>query len=281
MKLACSSCRKILQVGDSFVGQRVHCPGCGGSIVVPSVEEVGTLEPWDESAADAATQFAGSEFTPSPRPPQDSKNCRMCGAVIKALALKCRHCGALQGESTGPDGRPVFGVWRAGKLLVMEPGGQLPYVCVKTNRPAEEWLACRLATRPNMLLLFFLFLLGPCGLFVYLIYFVISLLARRRIDIRVGLCRERLDRRRRGAIASLFTFVAGAAIVIAGIFAPRPPDWPDWLILAGFSVLTLGAIIRVYAVHVVYAVRITDEFAWIAGVHPDVLDRLAEFPGDS
>src|SRR5262245_13239242 len=260
MKLACSSCRKILQVGDGFVGQRVHCPGCGESMLVPEVEDVDTLEPLDESAMDATVEFAGSESAPSPRASQDSKNCRSCGATIKIVALKCRHCGAMQGECIGPDGRPVFGVWRAGKLLVMEPGGQLPYVCVKTNQPADEWLACRLATRPNMLLLFFLFLLGPCGLFVYLIYFVISLLARRRIDIRVALCRERLDRRRRGAIASLFTFVSGAVMVIAGIFAPRPPDWPDWLILAGFSAITFGAIIRVYAVHVVYAVRITDEF---------------------
>ena len=281
MKLACSSCRKVLQVGDGFVGQRVHCPGCGESIVVPSVEEVDTLEPWDESATDAGAEIAGSQFTPAPRIPQDSKNCRSCGATIKIAALKCRHCGAPQGESIGPDGRPVFGVWRAGRLLVMEPGGQLPYVCVKTNQPADEWLACRLATRPNALVFCFLFLLGPCGLFIYLIYFVVSLLVRRRIDIRVGLCREWLDRRRRGAIAALFTSVAGAAIVLVGIFAPRPPDWLDWLIVAGFSVITLGAIIRVYTVHAVYAVRITDEFAWIAGVHPDVLGRLPEFPGDS
>jgi hypothetical protein len=198
--------------------------------------------------------------------------------LIKTVALKCRHCGALQGESTGPDGRPVIGVWREGKLLVMEPGGQLPYVCVKSNQPADEWLACRLSTRPRAFWLILMVLSGGCGLFLYL---VVGLLLRRRIDVRVALCREWLERRRRGAITASLAFVIGAAIVIAGIFAPRPPDWLDWLILAGFSVIVVGALIRVYAVHVVYAVRITDDLAWIAGVHPDVLDRLPEFPGDS
>jgi hypothetical protein len=280
MKLACCSCRKIVQVGDCFVGQRVHCPGCGESIIVPAVEDVETLEPWDESAADAS-EIARSEVSPSPRAPQDSKTCRSCGATIKIAALKCRHCGALQGESVGPDGRPVFGVWRAGKLLVMEPGGQLPYVCVKTNQPADEWLACRLSTRPRMLWLVLLVLLGPCGLFLYILYLLATLLMRRRIDVRVGLCRERLDRRRRGAGVALFMFVAGAAIVIGGIVASHPPDWADWLVVAGFSVVTIGALIRVFTVHVVYAVRITDDCAWIAGVHPEVLDRLPEFPGES
>jgi hypothetical protein len=74
--------------------------------------------------------------------------------------------------------------------------------------------------------------------------------------------------------------VAGAAIVIAGIVAPRPPDWPDWLILAGFSVITVGALIRAILVQPVYAVRITDDFAWIAGVHPEILNRLPDFPGE-
>src|SRR5262245_10757851 len=278
MKLACSSCRKILQVGDGFVGQRVHCPACGESILVPAVEEVDTLEQWDESAMDATVEFPGSESAPSPRASQDSKNCRSCGATIKIVALKCRHCGAMQGECVGPDGRPVFGVWREGKLLVMEPGGQLPYVCVKTNQPADEWLACRLSTRPRLLWLILMVLSGLCGLFLYI---VVGVLLRRRIDVRVGLSRERLERRRRGAIAASFTFLTGAAIVIAGVFAPRPPDWLDWLILAGFSVIAVGVLIRIYTVHVVYAVRITDDRAWIAGVHPDVLDRLPEFPGES
>jgi hypothetical protein len=172
----------------------------------------------------------------------------------------------------------VFGVWREGKRLVMEPGGQLPYVCVKTNAPADEWLACRLSTRPRFVWLLLLVITGPCGLLLYL---AISLLLHRRIDVRVGLSREWLERRRRGAIAASFTFVAGAAMVIAGIFAPRPPDWLDWFIFAGFGVITIGALIRVYAVHVVYAVRITDDWAWIAGVHLDVLDRLPAFPGES
>src|SRR5262245_54245298 len=110
MKLACSSCRKVLQVGDGFIGQRVHCPGCGESMLVPEVEDVDTLEPWDESAIDEISEFSGSQSPLSPPAPQDSKNCRSCGAAIKTVALKCRNCGAMQGESVGPDGRQVFGV---------------------------------------------------------------------------------------------------------------------------------------------------------------------------
>src|SRR5262249_57575740 len=100
MKLACSSCRKIMQVGDGFVGQRVHCPGCGESLIVPVVEDVDTLEPWDESAMGAAAEFGGSECAPSPRAPQDSKFCRSCGTTIKIVALKSPHSPPLPAPST-------------------------------------------------------------------------------------------------------------------------------------------------------------------------------------
>lgn len=114
--------------------------------------------------------------------PAATKLCPMCGEEIKAIARKCRFCGEYFDEE-GVGHSPKTGIWRDGNQLVMTREAELPYVCIKTNQPADVWLPRSVSWYPRWTLV-----LLPLGLLVFVL---VAGLLRKRAVIRVGLCESR------------------------------------------------------------------------------------------
>lgn len=164
------------------------------------------------------------------------------------------------------------GLWRSGRFLVMDKASTLPDTCVSCNAPAEGFtLRRRLAWHSPW---WYLLLLGNL-----LIYIVAALIVQKKADIRVGLCPLHRGRRR------TFLMIAWS-LVILGVALPfglgiLDPDAAIFGIMALPVLLLTGALVGLYGGRVVYPKRINDQFVWIGGVSPVLLERLPEWQGGS
>lgn len=254
MELACPSCRKTLNVSESFSGQRLNCPGCGENVRVPVAdgEHVDDLEIVEEDSA-------------------DTRICPMCGATVKAIARKCRYCGEDLPAAVGPDSRPGHGIWRDGNQLVMTKEAQLPFVCIKTNQPADGWLRRKLYWHNPWIYALILVSIW--------IYAIVALIVRQKADIQVGLCRERIVRRRWTIAGAWFAVFLGAALIVIGGVTAQDNDLIWLLIIAGLVTILTGAIVGATIARIVAPTRITKQYVWLKGIHPGFLASLPAFPG--
>src|SRR5262245_24349515 len=144
MTVDCPSCGMSVPIREHSAPERIHCPGCGGAIVVPL--------PQDQTISAFATDPPAGRAGKALRPDAASAametigtaTCPMCGATVAIGARKCQSCGESLAGVHGPDSRPGHGIWRDGNRLVMSKDAELPYVCIKTNQPADGWLRRKL-----------------------------------------------------------------------------------------------------------------------------------------
>jgi hypothetical protein len=276
MDIACPACQLTIDVRRSKFGMRINCPGCGESFRVPAEQE----------GAELAEVFLTDEDSPGALPnPQPSrpkserpltKTCPMCGEKEEADARRCRYCGETLAGFQGADGYAIEGVWREGNKLVMTKQAMLPAICVQTNQPTAERLRRRLYWHnPWIYLLFF-----TCGLVVYVI---VALVVRQSADIKIGLCRERIVRRRwiifwawMGALAAIGLFIAGVAAGEKNMNSNLSP-----ILCIGALVTFLGSLITgSILARIVTPAKITTRYVWLKGVHPEYLAALPAFPGE-
>ncbi len=153
----------------------------------------------------------------------------------------------------------------------MTKGAQLPYVCIKSNQPADVWLKRKLYWHASWIYLLILVSL--------LVYVIVALIVRQTAQIDVALCRQQIVRRRWVIAGAWFAVVSGAALIVIGLGNARPGN-DTWIAsLAGLIVLLAGAIIGAVQARIVTPTRITKEHVWLKGVHPAYLAALPEFPG--
>jgi hypothetical protein len=201
----------------------------------------------------------------------DTKLCPMCGEEIKAIACKCRFCGEYFDEEGGVGHSRESGIWRDGNQLVMTHDAELPYVCIKTNRPADVWLPRTVSWYPKWTLV-----LLPLGLLVWLI---VAGLLRRQAMIRVGLCESRRVGRVWTIVLAWGGVVLGLGLLILGAVLEKRQPEAAWLIPVGIVLFFASAIVGATLPTIVSAAYLNEDHIWLKGVHPDYLARFPEFPG--
>ena len=262
MQLACPECSKALNVDEQSAGLRINCPACGSSVHVPEQHGAEIFESDDLAVAGSI---------PAPVA-EDTKTCPMCGGKIKKVARKCRFCGEHLSDMPGEDDRGTFGVWRDGNRLVMSKDAQLPYICIKTNRPATAWLRRKLYWHHPAIYLTILISIW--------IYVIVALIVRKKADIQVGLSAESFSRRRWSIAGGWLGFLLGAGLFVVGIAESRPTNDLIFLVPAGLLIGLIAAAVGATLASIVRPTRITDKFVWLKGAHPEFLASLPAWPGD-
>jgi len=201
------------------------------------------------------------------------KFCPTCGEPNKATAQKCRSCADDLSGLEDTRKPPRSGIWRDGQQLVMTRDAELPFVCVKTNQPADVWLPRVVSWYPKWSL--------PWLLINPLMFLVAAVARQRQATLRVGLCRSRLVRRNWTMIAALIGVLLGLALFIAPLLWSdrRPANSEEVLIYLGILVLFISLALGGMLTNIVWATYINKDYIWLKGFHPDYLARFPEFPG--
>jgi hypothetical protein len=82
--LRCEHCEERIRVPASYAGRKGKCPGCKGTIRIPGEPRA--------RAPRAARSRGGRGGVAEPTRDRDVIECPMCSEVLRASALKCRHC---------------------------------------------------------------------------------------------------------------------------------------------------------------------------------------------
>ncbi|HUI58580.1 MAG TPA: hypothetical protein VLX90_00065 [Steroidobacteraceae bacterium] len=162
------------------------------------------------------------------------------------------------------------GLWREGKVLVLQPDAALPARCVKCNGAAEEPTKTRRVYwhHPAVYLLILLNML---------IYLIVALIVRKRASVAPGLCTAHKKRRLVGLILAWGGLFAGLALMFASI--GNGSGNPGIMVALGLLLMLFAALVGIIATRVVYAKRIDQDYVRLRGCGAQFLDSLPEFPG--
>jgi hypothetical protein len=166
-------------------------------------------------------------------------------------------------------------MWRDGALLVVKKGEKFPDRCVKSNQPARgRRVRQEAAVGSAFPLLLLLHFVNPVAGFL-----AAAFSGERTIAFKVGLG-DKWHRKRRRAF-----WVAGG-IIIASLAAFgygvnfMGGELAIWLIPVGLLTTVGGLFYGLNASTLVVARRITKDYVWLSGVHPDFLADLPNWPGE-
>ncbi|HEY3963535.1 MAG TPA: hypothetical protein VGM05_03195 [Planctomycetaceae bacterium] len=253
---------------------RIICPGCGKTFRLPADQElVEGADVWlaegDESRVEPNRKAVKLQ-TKSDLGPLRKKVCPMCGEEEDAEARRCRFCGETLAGFQDADGYSIDGVWRDGNLLVMTKTALLPGLCVQTNIPTADRLRRRLYWHNPWIYL--ALLAGP------LIFIIVAIITRQSADIKIGLCRERIVRRRWIIAGAWLGVLLGIGMCIAGGASRDSLGTVFWA--TGLVLFLASMIAGIILARIIVPTKITSRHVWLKGVHPSYLFALPAFPGD-
>ena len=163
-------------------------------------------------------------------------------------------------------------LYRKGKILVMHKLALLPDRCVKSNQPAHGRRLKRILYWHHPAIYFAIFA-------NLLIYVILALVLRKTATIQIGLSDVWFRKRRRAILIGWLLFLGGAAGFVMGCvqLGDRSPNAGLGMVL-GIAVTIGGAIYGLLAGRMVAPQRMTDDYIWLKGVHPDFLAQLPPWP---
>lgn len=162
-------------------------------------------------------------------------------------------------------------MWRDGKLLVIIKGEEFPDRCVKTNEPAHGRRVLQ-AVSWHHPIWYLAHLASP------LAYVLAANVVMKGDRFYVGVSDQWHRKRRRAffwsvaiIIVSLTTSAYGIALLAGGTW------WPFCLGVLG---TVAGLLCWLNASTLLVAKRISSDYVWLKGVHPDFLADLPDWPGE-
>ncbi len=165
---------------------------------------------------------------------------------------------------------PFAGLWREGNVLVMHKLAPLPDICLKSNEPATRRLKRNVQWHHPAVYLALLVNI--------IVYAVVAMIMTKKATIHIALTDEWFAVRKRRMIFAWCLVFLSIALLAISLTQINEADWAP-LVLIGSIFLSLGAAIYgLVACRLVAPKRMTDDYIWLKGVHPEFLNRLEPWP---
>jgi len=111
-----------------------------------------------------------------------------------------------------------------------------------------------------------------------LIYLIVALIVQKKATIHIGLSDEWFARRWRTIIIAWSLILVSVAMFVGGAVLVDQVQWSPILIIVSLPLGLGAALWGLIRARLVTPKRMTDEYVWLKGVHPDFLARLPEWP---
>ena len=172
-----------------------------------------------------------------------------------------------QPSMPGVGQNPFAGLWRQGTILVLHKMAPLPDICLLSNQPANRRL--KRSMHWHHPAIYIALLISP------IIYIILALILQKTATIHIGLTNEWYTRRRRRMLLAWSMALAGALLFGMGIAVGESSEGVAVAgVILGLLLALSGLIYGLIACRLVTPQRITDQYVFIKGVHPDFLNRL-------
>jgi hypothetical protein len=206
-------------------------------------------------------QFPGSPMYPPAKPASGNPFAEQVNPYAAP------QVAGYQPNMPGVGANPFAGLWRQGNMLVMHKMAPLPDICLKSNQPATRRLKRTLHWHHPAIFI--------AVLISALFYIILALILQKRAIVQMAMTEEWFARRRMRMLIAWGLGLFGILLGIgAGVLHETLGEATPLIIFLAFIVALGGLIYGLIACRMITPQRITDQYVWIKGVHPEFLNRL-------